>query len=166
MQLSWQLKKVRLRTTFASADTSCGGVKLSCCEHYSNVLVEYTDHELKAVSNQELFQCNSIASTFHCIHQILEVATHKKSFLHSSVISTYKEVNLFQLWTLSRFRSSFQIQIHGPVCLSENVECIVVNSRHSGDTDIGDMLEEFVKRSGCSLIWMEPEDSHSYPTIG
>ena len=138
-------------------------------EECSNVLVEYTDHELKAVSNQELFQCNSIASTFHCIHQILEVATHKKSFLHSSVISTYKEVNLFQLWTLSRFRSSFyfeQIQIHGPVCLSENVECIVDNSRHSGDTDIGDMLEEFVKRSGCSLIWMEPEDSHSYPTIG
>lgn len=90
----WQLKKVRLRTTFASADTSCGGVKLSCCEHYSNVLVEYSDHELKAVSNQKPFQYSDIRNT-SLYHQILEVATRKKSFLHSSVISTYKEVNVF-----------------------------------------------------------------------
>jgi hypothetical protein len=45
-----QLKRVRLRTTFASADTSSATVKLSCCEHYGNVLHEYNDQELKAVS--------------------------------------------------------------------------------------------------------------------
>jgi len=42
---------VRLRTTFASADTSYGSVKLSCCEHYGNVLNEYSDPELRAVSS-------------------------------------------------------------------------------------------------------------------
>ena len=30
-------------------DTSSGSVKLSCCEHYGNVLNEYSDPELKAV---------------------------------------------------------------------------------------------------------------------
>jgi len=44
-----KLKKVRLRTTFASMDTSSGAVKLSCCEHYGNVLHEYSDPELRAV---------------------------------------------------------------------------------------------------------------------
>lgn len=45
-----KLKKVRLRTTFASMDTSSGAVKLSSCEHYGNVLHEYSDPELRAVS--------------------------------------------------------------------------------------------------------------------
>ncbi len=39
-----------MRTTFASADTSHGTVKLSCCEHYGNVLHKYSDRELRAVS--------------------------------------------------------------------------------------------------------------------
>jgi hypothetical protein len=124
-----QLKKVRLRTTFASADTSCGSVKLSCCEHYGNVLVEYSDNELRA---------------------ILEVATRKKSFLHSRVIFVYKEV-----------------QIHGPVCLSENVECVVANNRHRGNAAITTMLDEFVKRNSCNLIWMDPEAAaeSAYPSL-
>ena len=46
----FQLKKVRLRTTFASQDTSGAGVKLSCCEHYENVLFSYTDQEITAVN--------------------------------------------------------------------------------------------------------------------
>ena len=42
----------------------------------------------------------------------------------------------------------------------------MVNSRHSGDVDMGYMLEEFVKRNNCNLIWMEPEDTPtSYPAI-
>lgn len=45
-----QLKKVRLRATFASQDTAVSNVKLSCCEHYGNVLNEYNNMELKAVS--------------------------------------------------------------------------------------------------------------------
>ncbi|KAL5470702.1 hypothetical protein EMCRGX_G028707 [Ephydatia muelleri] len=115
-----QLKKVRLRTTFASMDTSSSAVKLSCCEHYGNVLYEYTDSELKA---------------------ILDVATRRVSSMKSDMIANYKEV-----------------QIHGPVCLSENVECIVANHRHHGDTSIETLLEEFVKRNGCNLIWMDPDD--------
>ena len=30
-------------------DTSSSSVKLSCCEHYGNVLNEYADPELRAV---------------------------------------------------------------------------------------------------------------------
>lgn len=116
-----QLKKVRLRTTFASMDTSCGAVKLSCCEYYGNVLNEYTDMELKA---------------------ILDVATRRVPSMKSDMISNYKEV-----------------QIHGPVCLSENVECIVVNHRYRGETSMETLLEEFVKKNGCNLIWMDPDDS-------
>lgn len=51
LTLSLKLKKVRLRTTFASADTSYSTVQLSCCEHYGNVLNEYSGPELKAVSS-------------------------------------------------------------------------------------------------------------------
>lgn len=31
-------------------DTSSSSVKLSCCEHYGNVLNEYSDSELTAVN--------------------------------------------------------------------------------------------------------------------
>ena len=113
-----QLKKVRLRTTFASADTSSCTVKLSCCEHYVNVLNEYSDLELKA---------------------ILDVATRRVPYHGSEVIATYKEV-----------------QIHGPVCLSENVECIVVNEKHRGDAKMSKLLEEFIHVNNCNLIWMDP----------
>ncbi|XP_022793694.1 uncharacterized protein LOC111332596 [Stylophora pistillata] len=116
-----QLKKVRLRTTFASMDTSGEGVKLSCCEHYENVLFAYTDMEITA---------------------IMDVATGKVPFHRSDCISQYKEV-----------------QIHGPVSLSENVECIVVNSRHRKDPRITNMLDCFVKQNNCNLIWMDPDDS-------
>ena len=51
-----------------------------------------------------------------------------------------------------------QVQIHGPVSLSENVECIVVNARHQADTRIGSLLDLFVERNKCNLIWMDPDD--------
>lgn len=52
------------------------------------------------------------------------------------------------------------------MCLSENVECVVVNNRHAGDTAVGNMLDEFVKRNSCNLIWMEPEEAESsYPSF-
>lgn len=113
-----QLKKVRLRTTFASADTSMCTVKLSCCEHYVNVMNEYSESELKA---------------------ILDVATRKVPSHDSSVIATYKEV-----------------QIHGPVSLAENVDCIVVNQRHRDDKNINQLLEKFISINKCNLIWMDP----------
>jgi len=115
-----QLKKVRLRTTFASQDTSGPGVKLSCCEHYENVLFSYTNQEITA---------------------IIDVATGKVPFHRSDCISQYKEV-----------------QIHGPVSLSENVECIVVNPRHSKDSLTTKRLDRFVEQNKCNLIWMDPDD--------
>ncbi len=51
-----------------------------------------------------------------------------------------------------------QVQIHGPVCLSENVECIVVNERHQNDTNIKKLLNEFVEKNSCNLIWMDNVD--------
>ena len=51
------------------------------------------------------------------------------------------------------------MQIHGPVCLSENVECIVVNDRFHGNERVEKQLEEFVTKNNCNLIWMEPDDT-------
>ena len=53
---------------------------------------------------------------------------------------------------------SLQVQIHGPVSLSENVECIVVNARHQGNTRITSLLYRFVEQNECNLIWMDPDD--------
>ena len=55
----FQLKKVRLRTTFASMDTSGSGVKLSCCEHYENVMYAYSDPEITAVQEITFITSNS-----------------------------------------------------------------------------------------------------------
>ena len=42
----------------------------------------------------------------------------------------------------------------------------MVNNRHAGDTAVGNMLDEFVKRNSCNLIWMEPEEAESsYPSF-
>jgi len=51
-----------------------------------------------------------------------------------------------------------QVQIHGPVSLSENVECIVVNPRHKRDLLTTKLLDRFVKQNKCNLIWMDPDD--------
>ena len=53
---------------------------------------------------------------------------------------------------------SLQVQIHGPVSLSENVECIVVNARHQGNPRITSLLYRFVEQNECNLIWMDPDD--------
>ena len=65
--LSLKLKKVRLRTTFASADTAFASVKLSCCEHYSNVLNEYSEPELKAVSSHLVGHIALVINYAHAI---------------------------------------------------------------------------------------------------
>lgn len=51
-----------------------------------------------------------------------------------------------------------QVQIHGPVSLSENVECIVVNPRHQKDSLTTKLLDRFVEQNKCNLIWMDPDD--------
>ena len=91
--------------------------------------------------------------------QILDVATRRVSSMKSDMIANYKEVKK-RLTCIPNTcpPHATQVQIHGPVCLSENVECIVANHRHHGDTSIETLLEEFVKRNGCNLIWMDPDD--------
>lgn len=55
-------------------------------------------------------------------------------------------------------KSPPQVQIHGPVSLSENVECIVVNPRHQRDSLTTKLLDRFVEQNNCNLIWMDPDD--------
>lgn len=40
------------------------------------------------------------------------------------------------------------------MCLSENVDCIVVNGRHRGNRRIEKLLDKFVEKNKCNLIWM------------
>ena len=54
-----------------------------------------------------------------------------------------------------------KVQIHGPVCLSENIDCIVVNSRFRSDARVKLLLKEFVQRNGCNMIWMDAAESTS-----
>ena len=78
LTLSLKLKKVRLRTTFASEDTACASVKLSCCEHYSNVVNEYSEPELKAVSSHLV---GHIALVINYAHAITIVVFYQFSSL-------------------------------------------------------------------------------------
>ena len=52
-----------------------------------------------------------------------------------------------------------QVQIHGPICLSENLDCIVVNARFKYTPHIKSLLEIFVKKNNCNLIWMDAVES-------
>ena len=51
------------------------------------------------------------------------------------------------------------------MCLSENVDCIVVNDRHGADTAMRELLDEFVTKNKCNLIWMERADRIDYPSF-
>lgn len=46
------------------------------------------------------------------------------------------------------------MQIHGPVSFLENIDCIVVNHRHRGDRKVEKLLNEFIEKNNCNLIWM------------
>jgi len=67
------LKRIRLRTSFASSDTSYSEVKIASCEYYCHVLQQYSTPELQAV---------------------VDVAIGKKDSTSSSCISTYKEIQI------------------------------------------------------------------------
>ena len=165
---------------------------LSCCEHYGNVLYRYNNSELKAVRLTATQRwCSSYHSHFSS-HRSLRLRPGKLSFwgLIWSVstkrwgldtlcnqptlpIPIHISKSTCSIPTLSNlhFRVPFsnvpfpQIQIHGPVCLSENVDCIVVNDRHSFDPAMKELLEQFVDRNKCNLIWMEPIGRIDYPSF-
>jgi len=75
------LQNVRLRTTFASKDTSNADVKLSCPEYYCHVLNEYADQELQDVISVALG-----------IHRVVD----------SKSLSVYKEVQIHGPLVLNR----------------------------------------------------------------
>jgi len=141
------LRDVRLRSTFASKDSSNSDVVLSsgtskserprdmeclvvsrtkilcarttAVEHYTHVLKDFSDTELQ---------------------QLVALATGKKQCLNSNTIQHYKEM-----------------QIHGEVDLSRHVEALVVNFRHKNNADMMAMAERFCARNRCQLIMMEPK---------
>ena len=67
------LKNVRFRTTFANQDTSCLNTKVSTCEFYNHVLLEYNLKEL--------------SSMIKIAHKIVP-------FVSSKVTNVYKEVQI------------------------------------------------------------------------
>ena len=77
--------------------------------------------------------------------------------MYSFVPRHYTEL-LISINHTDTFKSPQQVQIHGPVSLSENVECIVVNPRHESDLLITKLLNRFVEQNKCNLIWMDPDD--------
>ena len=75
------------------------------------------------------------------------------SFVPQHDIALLKSIN-----HTDALKSPPQVQIHGPVSLSENVECIVVNPRHKRDSLTTKLLDRFVEQNKCNLIWMDPDD--------
>ena len=67
------LKRVRLRTSFASCDTACDSAQISSCEWYAHVLMEYQDNE---------------------ILDTLTAAQNPTNFGSSMNLGTYKEVQI------------------------------------------------------------------------
>ena len=86
---------MRLRATFASMDTSGAGVKLSCCEHYGNVLYEYTDGELKAVRTR-----SHTCSHFHSFRRQRKlgvkrlVGDNTGSYLNSGLVLSFEAASV------------------------------------------------------------------------
>ena len=68
----------------------------------------------------------------------LQVGTGTRFGLDSRVIKKYKEV-----------------QIHGPVSLSEDVACVYVHPRHAKDRSTKKHVERLCARHGLPLIWIE-----------
>ena len=79
--------------------------------------------------------------------------THRGYFISSTQHKSGLCWNL-----LLKFLSSVQVQIHGPLSLSENVECIVVNPRHQKEALTTKLLDRFVEKNKCNLIWMDSDD--------
>jgi len=75
------------------------------------------------------------------LEDVIQVATGKKYCVSSSRISNYKEV-----------------QFHGPIEFSRDVEALVVAPRHKGDARMAEMIEQFATKNHINVIWQEEED--------
>jgi hypothetical protein len=112
-----KLKLVRLRTSFADCDSSSPNTNIASCEYYCHVLHSFNDLELGAA---------------------LDVALNNQKYHNSSVIGTYKE-----------------IQIHGPVKLDEHVEALVVHPKHRKNTGLIANLTKLCDKNKFPLLWMD-----------
>jgi hypothetical protein len=89
------LKEVRLRTTFASDDTSSKSVQLGTCENYAHIL--------------ELISDEGLQGLVRVAKQTLVDPNYSERFLSSSCY----------------YYSYLEVQIHGPVEIAKNIAKIV-----------------------------------------
>ncbi len=91
----------------------------------------------------ELATCENychVLNTFNDkeLEDLVTVATRKSYCLSSQNIVVYKET-----------------QIHGPIMFSRDVSNIVINSLHKSNKKTVSLAEEFSKKFGVNLVWME-----------
>lgn len=111
-----ELKLVRLRTSFAPHDTA-NNCKIASCEYYCHVLNKYSDAELQA---------------------LIAVAMNRKSYINSSIIKVYKE-----------------IQIHGPIQLNRHVQRLMVNPKYRKQSYIIKQLKEIGEKHQFDIQFMD-----------
>jgi hypothetical protein len=78
----------------------------------------------------------------------VDVAMNRKQHCNSNIISSYKE-----------------IQIHGPVNLSEHVEELVVNPQYRNKGSMIGLLKRIGKKHGFRVIWMDDRSPIYTPPI-
>jgi hypothetical protein len=49
-----------------------------------------------------------------------------------------------------------EVQIHGALQFSRDVEVVCIHSRHRSDKKMIEMCERFAAQNGIQLVWMEP----------
>jgi hypothetical protein len=72
------------------------------------------------------------------LNAALDVALNRKKYVNSDIISIYKEV-----------------QIHGPVSLSENIEALVVNPIHKLNKIMVKKFQELGEKYKFKILWMD-----------
>ena len=66
-------------------------------------------------------------------------------------------------WRLIDCATVLQVHIHGPMTFSENVDRIVVNSRHRTNTRLVRLLNKFVKNYQWKLTWIGQSGTPDFP---
>ncbi len=111
---------VRLRSTFSSADSCHEHVVLTTCENYTYCLNQFTDNEIKDVTEIALKKELALVNT------------------HNPKECFYKEV-----------------QIHGPVRLNMDIECVFINPRHKNDPEMMKLVDQFVSKNQLNMVFIE-----------
>eukprot|EP01059_Diplonema_ambulator_P006740 TRINITY_DN16350_c0_g1_i4.p1 TRINITY_DN16350_c0_g1~~TRINITY_DN16350_c0_g1_i4.p1 ORF type:complete len:994 (+),score=166.97 TRINITY_DN16350_c0_g1_i4:89-3070(+) len=98
--------------------------KDSSCTDAQIASCEYHAHVLNKYSDAEL-------------QRVLEVSNRMRLWHKSDVVHTYKEV-----------------QIHGEIRLSENIDLVVLHEKYKKNTRIVSLMEEFCDKNNCKYIFM------------